>query len=72
MNYKKVNFMFFTLVMIVSGCYGVSNSKPSKASAKAKNIILFIGDGMAVPHVTLILRDSLIQDFPGHILPTVI
>ena len=52
MNYKKVNFMFFTLVMIVSGCYGVSNSKPSKASAKAKNIILFIGDGMAVPHVT--------------------
>lgn len=51
MNCKKVKYLFIMLVMIVSGCSGVSNSEPGKASAKAKNIILFIGDGMAVQHV---------------------
>ena len=51
MNCKKVKYLFFILVIIVSGCSGVSNSESGKSSVKAKNIILFIGDGMAVPHL---------------------
>ena len=51
MNCKKVKYLFFMLVIIVSGCSGGSNSESGKSSVKAKNIILFIGDGMAVPHL---------------------
>ena len=51
MNCKKVKYLLIMLVIIVSGCSGLSNSESGK-SVKAKNIILFIGDGMAVSHVT--------------------
>ena len=51
MESKRLRLLFIMLVIIVSGCTNVSNSESGKSADKPKNIILFIGDGMGVPHL---------------------
>jgi alkaline phosphatase len=51
MRKNILNYLMLSLVICFSGCNSVSISNPGKSAEKAKNIILFIGDGMGVSHL---------------------
>lgn len=40
-------------VLLLASCGGASRAQPMRGSESPKNVILFIGDGMGVPQVTL-------------------
>ena len=48
MKRNVLTYMLIVIIVFVSGCNSGSNSKPDNSVSKAKNIILFIGDGMGV------------------------
>jgi alkaline phosphatase len=46
-----IKFSVFFLLLVLTGCERNINSETGKTRSKTKNIILFIGDGMGVPHL---------------------
>jgi alkaline phosphatase len=51
MRINVLTWFLVLQVLLVSGCNSESNSKSGNINARAKNIILFIGDGMGVSHI---------------------
>ena len=50
MKNSLIKFSLLILISLMAGCVEI-NSESGKASPKVKNIIIFIGDGMGVPHL---------------------
>jgi len=51
MKKNVLKYLIITFAILVSGCTHDSNKVTGNLPVKAKNIILFIGDGMGVSHV---------------------
>ncbi|MBI5009703.1 MAG: alkaline phosphatase, partial [Bacteroidia bacterium] len=51
MSRKLIRYIVFSLFVVFSGCINDINSESGTLLPRAKNIILFIGDGMGVPHL---------------------
>jgi alkaline phosphatase len=48
MRTKTLNAIIFILIIVLSGCEWQNASQPKSSSRRARNIIIFIGDGMGV------------------------
>lgn len=51
MSRRIIRYIVFSLFVVFSGCINDINSESGTLLPRAKNIILFIGDGMGVPHL---------------------
>jgi alkaline phosphatase len=67
MTRLKTN-LIFALILILAGCSGTNFSKTKKTEDRARNIILFIGDGMGVAQLyagmTVSPRPFYLKQFP--------